>query len=251
MLDGQLKVLRNQLQSWSVGHSTALGEYPHANGVLRYCIRNCWRAVLGDKVDFIIDFLNVCISLSAAPFEAGWLGAPVKWIIPLDLHHSWNSSDVNYVTLSITSVYEYPKCTRSCSINSIVALKDVELQSQPKVSGHPQTKVLPRFPSFNVATMMSTFLSIFFWTCKTTLGRGYGGKGSHCPMLLSEIVWKNYVKYVVSFYVMWISTLLQSHVRAKPVQRWRCTILNKIITAATAVELHGNRCSLNHVGMNL
>ena len=56
------------------------------------------------------------------------------------------------------------------------------LQSQPKVSGHPQKKALPRFPSFNVATMMSTFLSIFFWTCETTLGRGYGGKGSHCPM---------------------------------------------------------------------
>ena len=37
-----------------------------------------------------------------------------------------------------------------------------ELQSQPKVSGHPQKKALPRFPSFNVATMMSTFLSIFF-----------------------------------------------------------------------------------------
>ena len=36
------------------------------------------------------------------------------------------------------------------------------LQSQPKVSGHPQTKALPRFPSFNVATVMSTFLSIFF-----------------------------------------------------------------------------------------
>ena len=126
-----------------------------------------------------------------------------------------------------------------------------KLQSQPKVSGHPQKKALPRFPSFNVATMMSTFLSIFFWTCKTTLGRGYGGKGSHCPMLLSEIVWKSYVKYVVSFYVMWISTLLQSHVRARPVQRWRCTILNKIITAATAVKLHGNRCSLNHVDMNL
>ena len=28
-------------------------------------------------------------------------------------------------------------------------------------------------------------------------------------------------------------------------------LLNKIITAATAVELHGNWCSLNHVGMNL
>ena len=52
-------------------------------------------------------------------------------------------------------------------------------------------------------------------------------------------VWKSYVKYVVSFYVMWISTLLESHVRAPPVQRWRCTILNKIITAATAVKLHG------------
>ena len=126
-----------------------------------------------------------------------------------------------------------------------------QLQSQPKVSGHPQTKALSRFPSFNVATMMSTFLSIFFWTCKTTLGRGYGGKRSHCPMLLSEIVWKSYVRYVVSFYVMLISTLLQSHVRARPVQRWRCTILNKIITAATAVKLHGNRCSLNHVDMNL
>ena len=60
--------------------------------------------------------------------------------------------------------------------------------SQPKVSGHPQKKALPRFPSFNVAPMMSTFPSIFFRTCKTTLGRGYGGKGSHCPMLLSEIV---------------------------------------------------------------
>ena len=36
-----------------------------------------------------------------------------------------------------------------------------KLQSQPKVSGHPQKKALPRFPSFNVATMMSTFLSIF------------------------------------------------------------------------------------------
>ena len=127
----------------------------------------------------------------------------------------------------------------------------MNLQSQPKVSGHPQTKALPRFPSFNVATMMSTFLSIFFWTCKTTLGRGYGGKGNHCPMLLSEIVWKSYVKYVVSFYVMWISILLQSHVRARPVQHWRCTILNKIITATTAVELHWNRCSLNHVDMNL
>ena len=125
------------------------------------------------------------------------------------------------------------------------------LQSQPKVSGHPQKKALPRFPSFNVATMMSTFLWIFFWTCKTRLGRGYGEKGSHCPMLSSEIVWKSYVKYVVSFYVMWISTLLQSHVRAPPVQRWRCTILNKIITAATAVKLHGNWCSLNHVDMNL
>ena len=112
-------------------------------------------------------------------------------------------------------------------------------------------KTSPRFPSFNVATMMSTFLSIFFWTCKTTLGRGYGGKGSHCPMLLSEIVWKSYVKYAVSFYVMWISTLFQSHGGAPPVQRWRCTILNKIITVATAVKLHGNRCSLNHVDMNL
>ena len=29
-------------------------------------------------------------------------------------------------------------------------MKTNYLQSQPKVSGHPQTKALPRFPSFNV-----------------------------------------------------------------------------------------------------
>ena len=139
----------------------------------------------------------------------------------------------------------------TCKGMRLIYIIYVNLQSQPKVSGHPQKKALPSFPSFNVATMMSTFLSIFFWTCKTTLGRGYGGKASHCPMLLSEIIWKSYVKYVVSFYVMWISTLLQSHVRAPPVQGWRCTILNKIITATTAVKLHGSRCSLNHVDMNL
>ena len=33
----------------------------------------------------------------------------------------------------------------------------IDLKSQPKVSGHPQTKALPHFPSFNVATMMLTF----------------------------------------------------------------------------------------------
>ena len=99
--------------------------------------------------------------------------------------------------------------------------------------------------------MMSTFLSIFFEPAKQHWSGGMGEKGSHSPMLLSEIVWTSYAKYVVSFYVMWISTLLQSHVRAPPVQRWRCTILNKIITVATAVKLHGNRCSLNHVDLNL
>ena len=94
------------------------------------------------------------------------------------------------------------------------------------------------------------FFRYFFEPAKQHWAGGMGEKGSHCPMLLSEIVWKSYVKYVVSFYVMWISTLLQSHVRAPPVQRWRCTILNKIITAATAVKLHGNRCSLNHVDLH-
>ena len=61
------------------------------------------------------------------------------------------------------------------------------LQSQPKVSGH-------RFPSFNVAPMMSTFLSICFQPAKQHWARGMGEKGSHCPMLLSEIV-------VISIYI--------------------------------------------------
>ena len=52
---------------------------------------------------------------------------------------------------------------RSQSINLLDRSQAIDrLQSQPKVSGHPQKKALPRFPSFNVATMMSTFLSIFF-----------------------------------------------------------------------------------------
>ena len=53
--------------------------------------------------------------------------------------------------------------------------------------------------------MMSTFLSIFFWTCKTTLGRGYGGKGNHCPMLLSEIVgWTLYTMcLIVQKLIIW------------------------------------------------
>ena len=58
----------------------------------------------------------------------------------------------------------------------VAADRVLTLQSQPKVSGHPQKKALPRFPSFTVAPMMSTFLSIIFRTCKTTLGKGYGGK---------------------------------------------------------------------------
>ena len=50
------------------------------------------------------------------------------------------------------------------------------LQSQPKVSGHPQKKALPSFPSFNVATMMSTFLSIFFEPAKQHWAGGMGEK---------------------------------------------------------------------------
>ena len=51
-----------------------------------------------------------------------------------------------------------------------------DLQSQPKVSGHPQKKALPRFPSFNVAPMMSTFLSIFFEPAKQHWAVGMGEK---------------------------------------------------------------------------
>ena len=50
----------------------------------------------------------------------------------------------------------------TCKGLRLIYIIYVNLQSQPKVSGHPQKKALPSFPSFNVATMMSTFLSIFF-----------------------------------------------------------------------------------------
>ena len=54
--------------------------------------------------------------------------------------------------------------------------RSVDLQSQPKVSGHPRKKALPRFPSFNVATMMSTFLSIFFLNLQNNIGQGGMGE---------------------------------------------------------------------------
>ena len=52
--------------------------------------------------------------------------------------------------------------TKICELGACFLCFSCVLQSQPKVSGHPQKKALPRFPSFNVATMMSTFLWIFF-----------------------------------------------------------------------------------------
>ena len=78
--------------------------------------------------------------------------------------------------------------TQSASLGWRHELDISELQSQPKVSGHPQKKALPRFPFFNVAPMMSTFLSTFFEPAKQHWSGGLGEKGSHCPMLLSEIV---------------------------------------------------------------
>ena len=78
-------------------------------------------------------------------------------------------------------------------------------------------------------SMLLQWCRLFFWyffePAKQHWAGGMGEKqATGHPMLLSEIVWKSYVKYVVSFYVMWISTLLLSHVRARLVQRWRCTM---------------------------
>ena len=52
------------------------------------------------------------------------------------------------------------------------------LQSQPKVSGHPQTKALPRFPSANVATMHDVDFSfdIFLTPAKQHWAGGMGEK---------------------------------------------------------------------------
>ena len=69
-----------------------------------------------------------------------------------------------------------------CDSVTRYALRDIanKQPSQPKVFGHPQKKALPRSPSFNVATMMSIFLFFF--------SNLQWGKGSYCPMFLSEIV---------------------------------------------------------------
>ena len=80
-----------------------------------------------------------------------------KILFQQDLTQLSNWSHTWAMSLSI------PKCkTLIISRKKSRPSREYHLQSQPKVSGHPQTKALPRFPSFNVATMMSTFLSIFF-----------------------------------------------------------------------------------------
>ena len=54
--------------------SSSLGEYPEDFGVLLNCTRNSCKAFSGGWLDFFKAFLK----FSAAPFAAGWSGAPVK-----------------------------------------------------------------------------------------------------------------------------------------------------------------------------
>ena len=49
-------------------------------------------------------------------------------------------------------------------------------------------KPFPASPLSMLLQWCQLFFHFFFRTCKTTLGRRNGGKGSHCPLFLSEIV---------------------------------------------------------------
>ena len=98
--------------------------------------------------------------------------------------------------------------------------------------------------------MMSTFLSIYFRFFKTTLGREYGGKGSHCPMFLSEIEglrwmhdWSHWTKGCVEVFV--VIPCLQSVakvVNGPPKNKKSRQILPKSRNLA-----HGNGVCRSHV----
>ena len=79
--------------------------------------------------------LKVCTNLSAAPFVAGWYGAPVKWVIPRSLQYAWNSRDmklagrvIRHVGMWITEMSKvlfekFSSCfrwSRSCRMNAWV-----------------------------------------------------------------------------------------------------------------------------------
>ena len=60
------------------------------------------------------------------------------------------------------------------------------LQSQPEVSGHPQKKALPRFPSFNVDYNDVDFSFDIFLNLQNNIGQGVWGKRKP---LSNVIVW--------------------------------------------------------------
>ena len=116
--------------------NSSLRKRPQDVGVLRYCIRNSWRARFGGREDFLSACLKVCTRRSAVPLVAGWYGAPVKCVIPRSLHPCWNSSEVKVGALSVTSVWGSPKWAKSSSSKSRVALVDVD-ECMDTWSKHP------------------------------------------------------------------------------------------------------------------
>ena len=95
---------------------------------------------------------------------------------------AWGDYPGAWVTRALSEWLDYPGALVTLALSEWLDYP----QSQPKVSGHPQTKALPRFPSFNVATMMSTFLSIFFLNLQNNIGLGVWGKRKP---LSNVIVW--------------------------------------------------------------
>ena len=80
-------------------------------GVHRYCNRkllNLWESDRSSPRLAFMAFLNVCTSLSAKPFDAGWYGEQRMCFTPFFLQKVANSSEVNCGPLSLTNCVGKP-----------------------------------------------------------------------------------------------------------------------------------------------
>ena len=88
----------------------------------------------------------------------------------------------NYVFLKIYYVTSLKKAHQIPSIYKEYNPSQTFLRN---VSQKPSEESPPPLPLFQCCSNDVDFSFDFFPTCKTTLGRGYGGKkGSHCPNVI-------------------------------------------------------------------
>ena len=90
-------------------------------GVILYTCRNCCSALsVGVSDAFLSARFNVSTKRSAWPFDLGWYCGVVMCFIWKISQNSLNSTDVNWLPLSLTTQSTTPNCANSSCRNPIV-----------------------------------------------------------------------------------------------------------------------------------